>query len=293
MQRETEAGEEGVTVIVPAFDEEAGIGGVLRDLESVLREAGRPWEILVVDDGSSDDTARVATEAGVRVVQHETNLGYGASLKTGIRRARYDRIVITDADATYPTAKILELVDSLDAVDMAVAARTGQRVHIPWTRRPAKWVLRKLAEFLAGIEIPDLNSGLRAFRKSTVEREYLSILPNGFSFTTTISLAYHADSRLVRYVPINYEKRVGASKIRPLQDTYGFCLLILRTVMYFDPMRIFMPPALLCLLLTLASLTYDVVWERNIADKSLIWLMITVMLFGMALLGDLIARRRG
>lgn len=284
--------DDGLTVIVPVYNEEAGIGDVLEDLRSTLERFGGPWEILVVDDGSTDGSAEAVSAAGVRVIHHDVNRGYGASLKTGIRNARHDLIVITDADGTYPAASILELIRAMDPAEMVVAARTGERVRIPLLRRPAKWFLRKLAEYLAGVEIPDLNSGLRCFRKRTVE-EYLHILPNGFSFTTTITLAYHADSRLVRYLPTNYEKRVGASKIRPLRDTYNFLLLILRTVMYFDPMRIFMPPALLSAFVTLATLGYEIFWLRNLAEKSLIWLMITVLLFGMALLGDLIVKRRG
>ncbi|MDA8019770.1 MAG: glycosyltransferase family 2 protein [Thermoanaerobaculia bacterium] len=288
------SGDEGVTIVVPAYDEEAGIGQVLADLESVLSGTARPWEILVVNDGSNDDTARVAAAAGdgVRVVSHDVNMGYGASIKTGIRRARYDLIAITDADSTYPAEAIPGLLDAMDSVDMAVAARVGDSVQIPWVRRPAKWLLNRLAAYLSGRKIPDLNSGMRCFRKSTVESEYLHLLPNGFSLTTTITLAYHAESRLVRYLPIDYKKRIGSSKIRPLRDTYNFFLLILRTVMYFDPMRIFVPPALLSFFVTLGTLAYDVGWERNVADKSLIWLMITVLLFGMALLGDLIVKRR-
>jgi len=281
----------GFTVVVPAYNEETSIADVLRDLKSSVDRSERPWEILVVDDGSTDGTAQVARAAGVRVVVHDVNLGYGASLKTGIRRASHDVIVTTDADSTYPAAVVLDLVNAMDSVDMVVAARTGERVHIPFFRKPAKWILRKLAEFLAGVEIPDLNSGLRCFSKSTIE-DYMHLLPNGFSFTTTITLAYHADSRLVRYVPINYEKRLGASKIRPFRDTYKFLLLILRTVMYFDPMRVFMPPALVSLFITAATLGYEIVWLRNLAEKSLIWLMITILLFGMALLADLIVRRR-
>ncbi len=285
------ASETGISVIVPAFNEEQSLGRVLEDLQKVLPDSGLPWEILVVNDGSVDQTAAVATAADVRVVDHPTNLGYGASLKTGIRRARYSLIVIADADATYPVQRILDLVAAMDAVEMAVGARTGEEVRVPLIRRPAKWVLRKLAQFLAGVEIPDLNSGLRCFYKSTVE-EYLHLVPNGFSFTTTITLAYHADSRLVRYIPINYRKRVGSSKIRPLRDTYNFFLLILRTVMYFDPMRIFMPPALVSLGITCLVFGYELFWLHNLADKSLAWLMITVLLFGMALLGDLIVKRR-
>lgn len=281
---------DGFSIVIPAFDEEGGIARVLEELRPVLAGSPRPWEVLVVDDGSSDGTAAAAAAAGARVLRHERNLGYGASLKTGIRRARYDRIVITDADATYPAAQLLDLVEALDDVDMVVGARTGERVHVPLLRRPAKWFLRRLAQFLTGTPIPDLNSGMRCFRKSTIQ-EYMHLLPLGFSFTTTATLAYHADARLVRYIPIDYEKRRGASKIRPLRDTYNFLLLILRTVMYFDPIRIFMPPALTAAALTAATFGYDLVWERNLTEKSLILLVITVFLFSAALLGDLIVKR--
>jgi glycosyltransferase involved in cell wall biosynthesis len=285
-----EGAAEGFSVVVPAFNEEAGIGRVLADLGPVLARAARPCEVVVVDDGSTDGTAAAAAAAGVRVVRHERNLGYGASLKSGIRRARYDRIVITDADATYPAGSLLDLVDALGEVDMAVGARTGGTVHVPLLRRPAKWCLRRLAQYLTGVAIPDLNSGLRAFRKSTIA-EYMHLLPLGFSFTTTATLAYHADGRLVRYLPIDYRKRRGASKIRPLRDTYNFLLLILRTVMYFDPIRVFMPAALAAAAVTAASFAYDLLWQRNLAEKTLILLVITVFLFSSALLGDLIVKR--
>ncbi len=280
----------GFTVVIPAYNEQVGLARVLADLGEVVARSGRPWEILVVDDGSTDETARVASEAGVRLVRHEVNLGYGASLKTGIRRARHDVILITDADATYPAARVLDLLAALGDADMVVAARTGDRVNIPLLRRPAKWCLRKLAEYLARVPIPDLNSGLRCFRRSAVE-EYLHLLPNGFSFTTTITLAFHVDARLVRYLSIDYEKREGTSKVRPLRDTYQFLLLILRTVMYFDPMRIFMPAALLSLAITVATFAYELFWLENLAEKSLTWLMITIFLASSALLGDLIVKR--
>ncbi len=282
---------DGISVVIPAYNEEDGIGAVVEALRIALEPCVSPWEIIVVDDGSTDGTAQAAAAPGIRVLSHEVNLGYGASLKIGIRRARYDCIVITDADMTYPVERILDLVAAMESVDMAVAARTGIKVAIPLLRRPAKWCLRKLAEYLADVEIPDLNSGLRCFRKSDVG-EYMHLLPNGFSFTTTITLAYHADSRLVQYLPVDYKKRSGSSKIRPIRDTYNFFLLVLRTVMYFDPMRIFMPPAIMSLLITLSSFTYEVFWTRNLAEKSLIWLMITVILFAFALLGDLIVKRR-
>ena len=282
---------EGFSVVVPAYNEEQGIGRVLDELRAAPARSERPWEILVVNDGSTDNTAQIVSKAGIPMVDQGANLGYGASLKNGIRRATYDLIVITDGDGTYPVSEILGVVEAMDAVDMVVAARTGEKVRVPVVRRPAKWCLRKVSEYLAGVQIPDLNSGLRCFRRSTV-REYMHLLPNGFSFTTTITLAYHVDSRLVRYIPVNYEKRAGSSKIRPLADTYNFILLILRTVMYFDPMRIFMPPAVVSFGITTLTLGYDIVELQNLTEKSLIWLMMTILLFGLALVGDLIVKRR-
>ncbi len=287
---EPAAQREGVTVVVPAYNEELAIGQVLEELRAVLEEVPElEWELLVVNDGSSDRTGDAARAAGAKVIDHNTNLGYGASLKTGIRRASHDLIVTTDADGTYPASRIPDLLQTMETTEMAVGARTGERVQIPALRRPAKWFLRKLAEYLTGVAIPDLNSGLRCFRKCTAT-EFLHLLPNSFSFTTTITLAYHQDARLVTYIPIDYEKRIGTSKIRPIQSTYSFFLLILRTVMYFDPMRVLMPPALVSLLITVAAFAWDIV-AGNLADKSLIWLMITVYLFGIALLGDLVVRR--
>ena len=283
---------EGFTVVIPAYNEAGSVPCVVAAIRDALRECPRPYEILLIDDGSTDDTPQVAEALDVETIRHDSNLGYGASLKTGIRRAQHDLVVITDADGTYPATRLLDLVAAMRDVDMAVGARTGESVHIPFLRKPMKWCLTTLAQFLARVEIPDLNSGLRCFRKSTVA-EYLHLLPNGFSFTTTITLAYLSDSRLVRYLPVDYQKRTGTSKIRPLRDSYSFLLLILRTIMYFDPIRIFMPPALAALAITIGTLTYEIFWSRNLAEKSLLWLLITILLFGLALLGDLIVRRRG
>jgi len=156
------------TVVIPAFNEEAGIQPVIHSLREALD--GYDYQLLVVDDGSEDQTAELAFEAGAEVLSQPVNRGYGASLKTGISKASHDRIVIIDADGTYPVTAIPGLVAGLDEYEMVVGARIGANTNVPFVRRPAKWVLRHLASYLAGRRIPDLNSGLRAMRRDLVAR---------------------------------------------------------------------------------------------------------------------------
>jgi len=202
-------------------------------------------------------------------------------------------VVITDGDGTYPENKIEELLARIDdGADMAVGSRTGADVNIPLVRRPAKAFLRRLASFLAGTPIPDLNSGLRAIRRELVMM-YRPILPSGFSFTTTITLASLTNDHRVDYVPIDYAKRSGASKIRPIRDTIGFTALILRTVMYFNPLKVFVPLALLIGLGLGGSLYYDcfVVSPANLSDKTVILFIAFFHVLAVGTLADLIEKR--
>lgn len=286
----------GVTFVVPAYDEEKGIAGVVERLAGLV--LGVPVEILVVDDGSRDGTARVLESLRARfpalsVVRHARNKGYGAALKTGFVRATHDVVVITDGDGTYPEGKVVELLACIDdGADMAVGSRTGADVHIPLVRRPAKAFLRWLASYLAGTNIPDLNSGLRAMRRELVVR-YRPILPDGFSFTTTITLASLTNDHRVDYVPIDYAKRSGRSKIRPIRDTLGFTQLIVRTVLYFNPLKVLYPVAGFVLVALLASLYYDafVVSPPNLSDKTTLLAMAMMNVLAVGLLADLIDKR--
>ena len=233
-----------ISVIIPAYNEEAAVGAQILSIREALRSQEIEHEIIVVDDGSVDATAEKALEAGARVLQKPHNQGYGAAIKTGIVAAAYDTIVIIDADGTYPPDQIPHLVSQLETADMVVGARTGTDVHIPWVRRPAKWLLGLLANRVAGQSIPDLNSGLRTFRRDCV-RQYFAILSNKFSFTTTVTLALLADDYRVVYHPINYYQRVGKSKITP-RNFVDFVILVLRMAMLFQPLKIFVPLAFLC-----------------------------------------------
>lgn len=278
-----------VAAVIPAYNEEGGIGAVLDGLKGALQRCGWPFEIIVVDDGSSDRTAQIAAQRGATVVAHRTNRGYGAALKSGIRKAAAPYILITDADGTYPSDAVLKLLDLARENDMVVGARTGSNVHIPMIRRPAKWFLTKLATYLSSSEIPDLNSGLRIFRRDSV-LHYFSILPSGFSFTTTVTLALLCNDGRVAYVPIDYSKRKGRSKIRPVRDTLNFLVLILRAILHFNPMRIFFPASLLILAAFGASLVWDLFVRVDLTEKTLILLFAGLQILAIGLLADMISR---
>ncbi len=281
--------------MVPAYNEERGIEGVVQRLFGL--KLGVPVEIVVVDDGSSDGTPAVLERIApkypmMRVIRHPVNKGYGAALKTGFARAGHEVVVITDADGTYPEDRIAELLACIDdGADMAVGARTGDEVHIPLVRRPAKAFLKALASYLAGTPIPDLNSGLRAMRRELV-MAYRPILPQGFSFTTTITLAALTNDHRVDYVSINYQKRAGSSKIRPIRDTLGFTALIIRTVIYFNPLKVFYPVAFVTGVMLLASLYRDYfVIARGLSLRSVLLFTIVMIVLSVGLLADLIEKR--
>lgn len=280
-----------VSIVIPAYNEEGAIAEDLAALKEELKASGLDFEIVVVNDGSKDNTAAEAAKVdGIQLINHEVNRGYGAALKTGIRHARADIVVITDADGTYPPRYIPELVqDVRDGADMAVGARVGSSVAIPTIRKPAKWLLAKLASYLAEQHIPDLNSGLRAFRRDAVMR-FFNILPNGFSFTTTITLGMLTNGFRVVYRPIDYLHRVGTSKIRPIKDTYNFVVLILRTVCYFNPLRVFVPPAVFCTIVGLVKLIHGVFWEHDISQGEMMMLLAAAQLLGTGMVAEMVSK---
>lgn len=280
-----------VSVVIPAFNEEAGVRLVVAELQELLQRQGIGAEIIVVDDGSADATARAAHQAGARVIRHRSNRGYGAALKTGIAAARHDTIAITDADGTYPAEHIPELLAALKDADMVVGSRSGKNVRIPLIRRPAKWVLNRLANYLASARIPDLNSGLRVFRRDVV-MQYFPLLPDQFSWTTTITLAMHCDKYAVSYLPINYRARKGQSKIMPW-DAGSFLILILRTAMLFRPLRVFLPLVLVCFSYGVVKTIIDLMRDPNISASALLALMSALLILLIGMLGDAIASRLG
>ena len=276
-----------VSLIVPAFNEEGAISAQIAALMAVMDRSGRPYELIIVDDGSTDRTAEEARRHPVRLIQFSMNRGYGTALKAGVAAAAHEWILITDADGTYPVEAIPEMLARAGEYDMVVGARIGEHVNIPLPRRPAKWFLGRLASYLAEQPIPDLNSGLRVIRKSLVD-QYEHLLPSGFSFTTTITMALLANNYRVFYHPIDYHKRVGASKLRP-RAAYDFLLLILRTVVYFNPLRVFLPLGAVFFLVGMAKFVYDVfLW--NLSENAVMFILSAVILWAVGLLADQISR---
>ncbi|HSA92430.1 MAG TPA: glycosyltransferase family 2 protein [Terriglobales bacterium] len=281
----TQAGE--VTVVIPAFNEQEAIVREVEMVEAALRQTGWQYEIIVVDDGSTDETAARAESTGAQVIRLPRNRGYGAAIKSGVLAARYPWVLITDADGTYPPRFIPRLLELTPHRDMVVGARTGDKVHIPLLRQPAKWFLRRTAEYLAEQPIPDLNSGLRVIRRSLIER-FRHFLPTGFSFTTSITLALLCNGYAVEFTPIEYEKRIGKSKIRPAH-AFQFLVQILRMITLFNPLRVFLPLGFVPFFAGVAYLVYDLT-QWNITDTAVMGVVSGLVIWSIGLLADQNAR---
>jgi glycosyltransferase involved in cell wall biosynthesis len=291
-----------VSAILPAYNEEAAILDDLTDVRAALEASGKTFEIIVVDDGSTDGTARAIADLDwVHVVTHPFNRGNGAARTTGLLAATGRIIVFTDADRTYPNERIPELLAEIDAgADMVIGARVREAGTLKWIRTPAKAFLRRLAEFMTGSRIPDLNSGLRAQRRD-LTLTYLPMLPTSHSWVSTITIAFLSGGYLVRWVPIEYFPRVGRSTFHPLRDSYNYLTLIVRTVMYFNPLKIFLPLSIaLAGLGVLKYFGYDLLWRFGpswpgfippMPGTTLALLVIGVQLAVVGLLADLIVRR--
>lgn len=282
----------GVSVIVPVYNEEANVDKMLGELKLVMEGWGGEFEIIMVNDGSTDNSIQAARSIdGILYSEHKLNRGYGAALKTGIRRAKYDLIAIIDADSTYPAEKLPELLEKTKDYDMVVGARSGKSTHIPLARKVAKFFMTIFAQYLSGHKIPDLNSGLRIMKKQLIEK-YITLLPDGFSFTMTITLAMLNDGYEVCYVPITYKSRMGKSKINPVMDTLRFFHLILITSMYFKPLKVFIPLSLMIGAADIGIALYTTlvvgrIWDITVI--SLFVLAVQVWMFGM--IAELIVKR--
>lgn len=268
------------SVIVPALNEEQGIAAVLDQLRSLLPVP----EIIVVDDGSTDRTGEIARAQGARVLAHPMPGGYGRSLKDGIKAATHDVIVIADADGTYPIERIPDLLAALAlGNDMVVGARQGPEYRGTFLKMPARLLFKWLVEFTTGRRIPDINSGLRAFRKSQM-LSFTDDLCNGFSFTTTLTLIYCLTGKFVAFVPIAYSRRLGHSKVRFLRDSLRTLQYITEVIAVYNPLKLFgLLAGLLGLMAVLFFVLFFVLAEPAALLFASLFLIGSLLLFGMGI----------
>jgi glycosyltransferase involved in cell wall biosynthesis len=282
-----------VTVVLPAYNEVGHVRDEVDRISAALKDSDYTFEILVVDDGSTDGTSEAVDGLPfVRLIRFPVNRGSGTARRIGTGQAYGRYVVWTDADMTYPNQRIPELVDILATgrAQQVVGARTSEEGTYKALRVPAKWAIRRLAEFLTRSEIPDLNSGLRAFGREEA-RPYLGLLPSGFSCVTTITMAFLANGLVVEYVPIEYRERAGRSHFHPVKDAYRYILQVLRMVTFFEPLRVFAPIALTLLTLGVVKFVYDIVDKgMRIPTNTLLLLLTGLILFSLGLLADLIVR---
>jgi len=290
-----------VSIILPCYNEQDHVVAEVERICAAMDASGYSYELVAYDDASTDQTLARLHEAApsfpqLRIVHFDRNGGSGTVRRIGTQQARGEIVVWTDADMSYPNGRIPELVQMLEkdpALDQVVGARTSEEGSHKILRVPAKWFIRKLAEKLTNTKIPDLNSGLRAFRRQ-VALPYLRLLPPGFSCVTTITIAFLSNQHEVRYVPIEYAKRAGTSKFRFVSDAYRYILQVLRMVMYFNPLKVLMPVALSLLGLGIAKGIFDtVVHPLRLAVNTVLIFVTGLIIASLALLADLIVRSRG
>lgn len=273
-----------ISVVIPAYNEEQAIAETVEACQRELPKTGQPYETLVVDDGSSDKTAEIAEAAGARVIRHLNNLGYGRSLKDGIRAAAYDTIVITDADGTYPIDQIPLLVQNYrEGFNMVVGARQGKNYSESLNKGALRFILKHLVEFTAGRKIPDINSGLRIFsRREAVP--YFNYLGDAFSFTTSITLAYMMNGMFMKYIPIKYEKRTGKTKVHLFRDSLRTLQCIVEAILFFNPLKIFLVFCGAMLILSVICFADDLIFGHFAAFLLGIGgVLLSIFMFGMGL----------
>jgi glycosyltransferase involved in cell wall biosynthesis len=273
-----------VTVILPAYNEAAMVGQTVREIKKLHPD----FEVLVVDDGSTDATMQMAMEAGANVWPHPYNLGNGAAVKSGLRAARGEYVILMDADGQHAAADIVKLLEHAETFDMVVGARnkaSQTRVH----RTLANSLYNRFASYVTKFKVEDLTSGFRLMRKSTVE-QYIYLLPNTFSYPSTITMAYIRSGRSVKYVPIETSFRVGKSKIKLLRDGARFLLIITKIATLFSPMRIFLPISLLFLLLGLGYYGFTYTTQGRFTNMSALLLNSSVIVFLIGLVSEQITQ---
>jgi len=285
------SGELDVSVVLPVYNEKGHLRAEIDRIRAALEVSPYSFEIIVVDDGSDDGSGEQLREMeGIRLIQFAQNRGSGSARRAG-SHAAFGRVVVwTDTDMTYPNDQIPQLVKELDGYDQVVGARTSEQGTVKFARVPAKWLIRKLASYLVETKIPDLNSGLRAFR-ADVGRQYLSQLPAGFSCVTTLTMSFLGNGYSVKYVPIEYSERAGESKFHWWKDTRRYITQVVRMVLSYNPLKVFLPLAFSLLAIGAVKLGYDAIrYDLRVTTNTLLLLFAAFQLLAIGLLADLVVR---
>lgn len=278
-----------VSVVIPAYNEKATITQVIDDINYVMRRTHYLYEILVVDDCSDDGTPGLLENRNdIRLVKHKHNLGSGASRRTGIVEARGEFIVMIDGDGTYPASAIPELLSYIPEYDQVNGARNKEAGSMKLLRIPAKWFIKSLACFLTNQKIPDLNTGLKAFKRD-IALEYLWVLPSGFSCVTTLTLSFLCNGYSVKYVPIDYyPRKEGSSKFHPFSDTYNYLATVVRMITYFQPMKVFLPLSAFIFIIAFIKTLVDFFTAHRFFPSDIVLFVVSFIIFCMGVLADLI-----
>jgi glycosyltransferase involved in cell wall biosynthesis len=276
-----------VSVVIPAYNEEEAIRGVIKEVQEAMSQASYAYEVLVVDDASTDTTGSRARSVGARVIRRPVRGGSGAARRTGIEAAQGEILVMLDADGSYSAGDIPKLLSYFPEYDQVNGARTSEEGTLKFLRAPAKSFIQKLACYLTQTNIPDLNTGLKAFKKD-IMRKYLWVLPDGFSCVSTMTLAFLANGYAVKYIPTAYRKRIGKSKFHPVKDTAAYVNTVLRIMMYFRPLRIFMPLSFTLFVLAVFKSFLSFASTRSLQESDIMIFTTAILLGALGLLADLI-----
>ena len=277
-----------VTILMPCHNEDQALPKVVGDIRAAMQATQYSYEILIVDDKSTDRSVEVAEELGCRVIRRPVRRGAGAARKTGILAAAGRIIVMLDADGTYAAEDIPKMLAFFPEYDQVNGARTSEQGTVAFLRRPAKWLIGLLASFLARQRIPDLNTGLKAFKRDLMI-PYLWTVPDGFSCVSSMTLAFMCNGQAVKYIPTEYRKRIGVSKFHPIKDTYNYILTVFRLVTYFEPLRVFFPAALVLIVWGIVKSLHDLYFVIGRLQLSDIILILSGVIIGFqGLLADLI-----
>lgn len=266
-----------LSLVIPAYNEEAAIGNIIDQAKKVLAQCASRWEVIVVSDCSTDATAQVAAAAGALVIEHPLNKGYGNALKTGITHARYQQVAIIDADGSYAPEDLLLLAPSAARFDMVVGKRSGVHFHGGIFKRTGRWLQHFLVEFTTGTRVPDVNSGLRIFPRDAA-LGFFDTLCGGFSFTTSITLAMLMCGYTINFVPVAYTTRIGKSHVDYYRDTLRSLQIITHAILKYNPIKAFLPISFL--LLTIMLLTGFLAGSASLLNNPLLafWLGLTAVL---------------